>query len=348
MMSKVAIVILNWNGKHFLEKFLPAIQATNFPDFRIVVADNASSDDSVNFINNFYPNIQLILFKENYGFAKGYNEALKQVDSEYSVIINSDVEVTNEWLNPIVKLMDEDKNIAACQPKVRAYNKRTHFEYAAASGGFIDVYGYPFCRGRIFNVEEEDTCQYDDVAEVFWASGACLIVRSEIYKKIGGFDDYFFAHMEEIDLCWRIKKAGYKIMVCPQSLVYHVGGGALPYKNPRKTYLNFRNGLILLQKNLTLFKIFWIIPVRLILDHIAAYKALFSDNAPDYFAIVKAHFHFITNQLMWIRKRREANRFIKLCSVDKRKPNLYGVYKNSLVVDFFIKGKTKFSELKFQ
>ena len=246
---KVAVVILNWNGKSFLEKFLPSVFACNSSYAEIIVADNASTDDSVSFLKSKYPQIKIIQNSSNGGFAKGYNDALKLVEAEYYVLLNSDVEVTPNWIDSVIQLMDTDKSIAACQPKIRAFDDKKSFEYAGAGGGFIDKYGYPFCRGRILDTLEEDKGQYNDVREVFWATGACLFVRSECYHKVNGFDEDFFAHMEEIDLCWRLKNLGYKIMYSPNSTVFHVGGGTLNKTSPKKTYLNFRNNLILLCKN---------------------------------------------------------------------------------------------------
>nr|MBP8033086.1 glycosyltransferase family 2 protein [Bacteroidia bacterium] len=246
--SKVAVVILNWNGKPFLEKFLPTVLQYS-SGAQIIVADNQSSDDSVAFLKTQFPQVSVILNPSNDGFATGYNLALKQVKAEYYVLLNSDVEVTENWLQPIIKLMDENLKVAACQPKILDYNHPSKFEYAGAAGGFIDKYGYPFCRGRIFNVLEEDKAQYDTAKEVFWATGACMFVRAEAFWKVGGFDDDYFAHMEEIDVCWRMKNIGYQIYVEPSSKVYHVGGGTLNKLSPRKTFLNFRNNLTTLTKN---------------------------------------------------------------------------------------------------
>ena len=245
-MTKTAVVILNWNGKKFLEQFLPYVIKHSSSDAEVIVADNASNDDSVEFLKNNYPEIQIINNNENGGFSKGYNEALSKIDAEYYVLLNSDIEVTENWIKPIIDLMDSDKSIAVCQPKLRSYHQKEMFEYAGAAGGFIDKYGYPFCRGRIFNSIEVDNGQYDDTCEVFWATGAAMFVRAELYHKFGGLDNDFFAHMEEIDFCWRLKNEGYKIMYCADSVVYHVGGGTLPKNSSRKTFLNFRNNFNLL------------------------------------------------------------------------------------------------------
>ena len=289
---KTAVVILNWNGKHWLEKFLPNV-IFNSSDVTVIVADNNSTDNSVSFLQEKFPEIQIIQNEGNYGYAKGYNLALKQIDAEYFVLLNSDIEVTKDWISPIVSLMDSDKTISACQPKIRDYNNKSKFEYAGASGGYIDKFGYPFCRGRIFDELEEDKGQYNDAIEVFWATGACLFVRSSQFLEIGGLDEDFFAHQEEIDLCWRLKNKGYKIMVEPKSEVYHVGGGTLNVGSPFKTHLNFRNNLYMLFKNLPLFSLFTIIPVRLVLDGIAAITLLNKEKGISHvFAVMKAHFSF--------------------------------------------------------
>ncbi|MDF1675256.1 MAG: glycosyltransferase family 2 protein, partial [Vicingaceae bacterium] len=243
-LNSVAVVILNWNGKHFLEKFLPSlIEHTSFAE--LIVADNCSTDDSLSFLKENFPQIRIITLAENYGFAKGYNEALKQVNSDVYVLLNSDVEVTENWLQPCLEILKKDNDMAACQPKIKAFHQKTYFEYAGAAGGFIDKYGYPFCRGRIFETLEEDNNQYDEEIEIFWATGACLVIRADIYHELNGLDSFFFAHMEEIDLCWRIQNRGKKIKYVPQSTVFHVGGGTLHKSKPQKTFLNFRNNLIM-------------------------------------------------------------------------------------------------------
>ena len=258
----VSIVILNWNGKKFLEQFLPSVLLSTYPNKQVIVADNASSDDSVLFVQNNFPQIQIIKNTTNEGFAKGYNSVLRQIKSDYYVLLNSDVEVTPGWIEPIIDLMESDAAIAACQPKILAYADKNMFEYAGASGGWLDYLGYPFCRGRIFEVCEADTRQYDTAQECFWASGAALFVKSAVYHHVGGLDEYFFAHQEEIDFCWRLQLAGYKVFVQPQSVVYHVGGGTLPKGDNKKTVLNFRNNLIMLAKNLPFTELVWKLPFR--------------------------------------------------------------------------------------
>lgn len=333
-MKKVAVVILNWNGKDFLEKFLPSLIQNNNNFTDIIVADNDSTDDSVSFLKNNYLSIQLIINDKNYGFAQGYNEALKKVDAEYVVLLNSDVEVTKNWIEPIIELMDADKSIAACQPKIRDYNNKSYFEYAGAAGGFIDYLGYPFCRGRIFNHLEKDKGQYDDVTEVFWATGACMFIRMEYYKQIGGLDNHFFAHMEEIDLCWRFKNLGYKIMFTPQSTVYHVGGGTLNKIKPQKTYLNFRNNLFLLHKNLPKEKRTWIIFLRLVLDGIAGVKLLFEGKPSHTLAIIRAHFDFYKDIKQNKSKRQAVSN-----------PNSTGILQESILIKSFIERKHTYTEL---
>lgn len=327
-MKKVAVVILNWNGKDFLEKFLPSVTKFNNDFTDIIVADNASTDDSINFIKNNYPSVKLIINDKNYGFAKGYNEALKHVDSEYAVLLNSDVEVTQNWIEPIIELMDADKTIAACQPKIRDYNNPKYFEYAGAAGGFIDYLGYPFCRGRIFNHLEEDKGQYDDVTEIFWATGACMFVRMELYNKVGGLDNFFFAHMEEIDLCWRFKNLGYKIMYIPNSIVYHVGGGTLNKIKPQKTFLNYRNNLFLLHKNLSPKIRNWTLLQRLVLDGVAGIKLLLEGKPKHTLAIIKAHFAFYKN----IKQNKNKRQNIP-------NPNLIGIFNKSVLVKSFVEKK---------
>jgi hypothetical protein len=336
----VAIVILNWNGKKLLEKFLPTI-LHNLPSYAdVYVIDNASSDDSVNFILTNFPSVRIVFNQCNFGFAKGYNEGLKKINADYFVLLNSDVEVTANWIEPIISLMEKDMTIAACQPKLLNYNVRDEFEYAGGAGGFIDKFGYPFCRGRIFNSFEKDKGQYDDTREIFWASGACLFIRAEKYFEVGGLDEDFFAHQEEIDLCWRLRNMGYKIMYCSDSKVYHIGAGTLAKVNPQKTFFNFRNNLLLLCKNHATKFFFTKLFLRGILDGIAALKFLFSGNLLHSFAVVKAHFSFYSLLPKMLRKRKELRKNIKPC------PSSDGcVYNGSIVWQYFARGKRKFSEL---
>lgn len=291
MNKKVAVVILNWNGKKLLEQFLPSV-VKHSSGANIIVADNDSSDNSISFLKEYYPTIEIIKLDKNYGFAGGYNKALKQVDSKYYVLLNSDVEVTENWLTPMVKLLEKDSSVVACQPKIKDYNNKSYFEYAGAAGGYIDKYGYPFCRGRVFDLLEEDNNQYDGITEIFWASGASLFIRANEYHSVGGLDEFFFAHMEEIDLCWRLKNKGHKIMACPSSTVYHVGGGTLNKVNPKKTFLNFRNSLLALHKNLPKKGRVNTIFIRMCLDGVASIKFIVSGKPNHAWAIIRAHFSF--------------------------------------------------------
>jgi len=333
---QVAVVILNWNGKFFLEKFLPGvIRYSNVAD--IIVADNHSSDDSVTLLREKFPQVKIILNQSNLGFAGGYNEALKQVEAEYYILLNSDVEVTERWIEPVIELMENDKRISACQPKIMSYKTRNEFEYAGAAGGFIDKYGYPFCRGRIFASLEKDNRQYDDAREIFWATGACLFVRSETFHRLGGFDATFFAHMEEIDLCWRIHRADYKIMYCPSSVVYHIGGGTLPKNNPQKTYLNFRNNLMMVYKNASRNDLFSILLFRTFFDLAAALLFLFTNGWKDCRAVLKAHVDFH-------RKKKSLDRGIH-SQIANHSNKL--IYPKSILFSYFIFRKKKFSDLSY-
>ncbi len=333
----VAIVILNWNGKNYLEKFLPSLMATTYGYFKIVIADNASTDDSVSFVQQAYPNVDLILLKKNLGYAGGYNEALKNIESDYFVLLNSDVEVTPGWLDPMVSLMEADKNCAACQPKILSYHHKKEFEYAGAAGGWIDAFGYPFNRGRVFEYCEEDKGQYNSTEKIFWASGAALMIRSRIFHELEGFDDFLFAHQEEIDLCWRAQLKGYDIYCCADSIVYHVGGGTLPRGNSRKTFLNYRNNQILLYKNLPLSEKWWKIPFRMMLDQVAALKMLLSGDGGYFIAVIKAHLAFI-KWIFFQKKRQVAYKKKKLTLLD-------GVFNGNIVWQHFVKKKKTFTEI---
>lgn len=290
-MGRVAVVILNYNGEEMLGRFLPTV-VENTPGADIVVVDNASTDSSVALVKERFPAVRLIVLDRNYGFADGYNKAMAMVDAEYALLLNSDVEVTPGWLEPLVEALDADSCIAACQPKVLDYKRKAFFEYAGAAGGFIDRYGYPFCRGRIFETVEEDKGQYDDVADVFWATGAAMLVRTAVYREVCGLDGRFFAHMEEIDLCWRMHARGYRIVCVPGSRVYHVGGATLSSANPRKTYLNFRNNLLMLYKNLPAKELRGIMRVRRILDYVAAFKFALTGGFDHCMAVFRARRDF--------------------------------------------------------
>ena len=335
--SNIAIVILNWNGLHFLQQFLPTVNKYS-GDAQIIVADNCSTDDSIQWLRTNYPAVRLIEMDQNRGFAGGYNTALKLVETDYYVLLNSDVEVTENWIQPIVNLMESDSSIAACQPKILSYHRRNFFEHAGASGGFIDYLGYPFCRGRIYNYVEEDKGQYDNRIEVFWATGACMFVRASVFKLLNGFDEDFFAHMEEIDLCWRMRYAGYKIMVEPASVMYHVGGGTLPKSNPRKTYYNFRNNLMMIHKNLPSDKLWWVLFLRLLLDGLAGIKFLAGGHVRDCLSIIKAHFYFYNNY-----SHRKKIRLKEMQNI--KNMNVRGIYLKSIVTSYYISGKKCFSQL---
>lgn len=333
-MKKIAVVILNYNGKAFLEKFLPNVIEYSSNVAEIIVADNKSTDDSVDFIQKNFPNIRLIINDFNGGFATGYNVALRQVEADYYILLNSDIEVTPHWIEPVVELMERDETIAACQPKILSYHDKTKFEYAGASGGYIDKYGYPFCRGRVFQELEIDNGQYDDVKEVFWATGACMFVRASLYHKYGGLDDDFFAHMEEIDFCWRLKNLDYKIMYCPDSKIYHIGGGTLPKSSAKKTYLNFRNNLSLLMKNLPDGTVFWTIAYRFFLDWIAAFKFLCDGSFADFVAVSRAHLSFLRH-IRVLRKKRKKYTQKKVSQI----------YQKNIVFKHFLEKKKLYSEL---
>lgn len=333
MQKKIAVVILNYNGKNWLEKFLPSVIEHNTEIADIIVADNLSTDDSLDFMRKNYPEIQLIVNTENKGYAGGYNQALKGLEYKYFVLLNSDIEVTNNWLTPLYEKLESDTNFAACQPKIKSYNEKDYYEYAGAAGGFIDYLGYPFCRGRIFSNLEKDQNQYNESSEIFWASGAALFIRSDIFWEAGALDEKFFAHMEEIDLCWRIKNLGYSIHYCPDSTVYHVGGGTLDAENPKKAYLNFRNSLATLAKNLPKGKKFPIIFTRMLLDGVAAVQFLFSGKYMHILSILKAHRDFY-KMLPYLKKN---------SSGATKYPST--VYKKSMVKSFFLEKKTRFSDL---
>jgi GT2 family glycosyltransferase len=335
-MATVSIVILNFNGKHFLEKFLPQVIQFS-PGHEIVVADNHSTDESVNFLHTTFPTVRIIAFDENLGFCQGYNMALKQITSDFCVILNSDIEVTEGWLDPILGMLKSDPKIAAVQPKLLDYHHRDKFEYAGGAGGFMDKFGYPFCRGRIFESIETDYGQYDDNCEIFWATGACLIIRAELFRKYHGFDVDFFAHMEEIDLCWRMKQDGYKVMYCAKSVVYHVGGGTLPPSNPRKTYLNFRNSLLVLIKNLPVAELLVKVPFRWLIDYVAVLKFIADGKWEDAKMILKAHWYISTHIIHFIRKRNAGSIGFK---------KITGVFDGFLLFQYHLAGVRKFTDLR--
>lgn len=330
-MKKIAVVVLNWNGAKLLEQFLPSVIQYS-PEATIYVADNASNDESVAFVKNNYPAIKIIQNKTNQGFAGGYNDALQHVDAEIYALVNSDIEVTENWLKPILKTFETETKTAIIQPKILDFKKKGYFEYAGAGGGFIDKFGYPFCRGRIFDTLEKDNGQYNDQTEIFWASGACFFIRSAVYKELKGFDEDFFAHQEEIDLCWRTINKGYKIKYCSESTVYHVGGATLQQANPQKTFLNFRNSLLMLTKNLPQNTLLQILIIRLFLDGIAGVKFILGGQFIHCWAIIRAHFSFYRLFLRNYRKR------------EKNQIRLYFKTK-SIVYGYYVKNGTVFAEL---
>jgi len=331
---KAAVVILNWNGKALLEKFLPSVIEHSNNIAEVIIADNNSNDGSLEFLKAVYPELRIIENKKNFGFAGGYNEALKQVEADYYVLLNSDIQVSSGWLKGIIELMDADTSIAACQPKILSYSEPEKFEYAGAAGGFIDKLGYPFCRGRIFQSIEKDTGQYDDTVEIFWATGACMFVRSELFHKLGGFDHDFFAHMEEIDLCWRFKNNGYKVFYYPKSVIYHVGGATLNKMSAHKTFLNFRNNLSLIYKNIPQNKLNSVLTKRAFLDFVAAVKFIFSGGFSHFWAVIKAYNAFYGSLKATKEKR---------AKIEQK--NVSCVYQKSIVNQYYLKKKVYFSQL---
>lgn len=338
-MTEVAVVILNYNGRNFLKQFLPSVIRYS-SKAKIIVADNGSTDDSIQLLETEFVNqVNLIRIDTNLGFCGGYNYALKQVDAEYFVLLNSDVEVTHGWIEPILSVLKSDPSIAVAQPKILSYHNRNYFEYAGAAGGYIDTLGYPFCRGRIFETFEEDNGQYNDNIPIFWATGACLFIRAKQYHECGGLDEDFFAHMEEIDLCWQLNRKGLSVLYVGASTVYHVGGGTLAKSNPRKTYLNFRNGLFLLIKHTSAGGLLWKLPIRIALDWIAALKSVLSGNLSDSVAIFRAHLHVIFGFGNLLKKRTQLQKQLRNFKVKHQ-------YPKSLVWDYFIRNKRLFTELE--
>ncbi len=336
--KKLSVVILNWNGKELMEKFLPSVVQNTPQDWaEVIVADNGSTDGSLEMLKEKFPTVGLIIFDRNYGFAEGYNKAIAELDSEYTVLLNSDIEVTPGWVEAPVTAMDADKSIACVQPKIRAEQNREYFEYAGAAGGFMDCYGYPYCRGRILSCVEKDEGQYDTPTNILWASGACLFVRTATYKEAGGLDSGFFAHQEEIDMCWRLRTRGYKLLCTPQSVVYHVGGATLNVENPRKTFLNFRNNLLMIYKNAPEKNLKHIMCVRFWLDYVAALKFLLTGHFPNAKAVYDARKAYAL-LLPEYKEKREEN--IQK-TVLKEIPELIN---ESLVVAFYLKGKKHYSD----
>ena len=338
-MPKVSIVILNFNTKELLQKLLPFVERTTYNNFEIVVADNASTDGSLAYVKSQFPTIKCIQIDSNLGYAGGYNECLKQLDTDFWVLLNSDVEVEPSWLDPLMETMLSNEDVAAVQPKILSYDNRAQFEYAGASGGLIDKYGYPFCRGRLFDQLETDNGQYDSAQEVFWATGAALLVRASVYKKLNGLDADFFAHMEEIDLCWRMKNHGKQVWVNPASTVYHIGGGTLDAHSPRKVYLNFRNNLVLIAKNMPFGQAIRVLIIRLFLDGLAGVKFIMDGKLSSAWMIVKAHWAFFFRFGFYWRKRKDNGAHLPTES-------LTGFVNLSMVYQYFAKGVKHYSDIK--
>lgn len=336
----IAIVILNYNGRNHLRTFLPAV-LQHSAGATVYVADNGSTDDSVACLHAEFPAVRVLELKHNHGFAAGYNQALAQVEARYYVLLNSDVEVTPGWLNAPLALLEAQPEVAACQPKLLDYHQRDRFEYAGAGGGYLDYLGYPFCRGRLFQTLETDQGQYNDHRPVFWATGACLFVRATAFHAVGGFDGDFFAHMEEVDLCWRLWNRGYEIWYCGESTVYHVGGGTLHKSNPHKAFLNFRNGLALLYKNHPTEGLLRNLLLRLVLDGVAGLKFLLADDPRECWAVVRAHFNFYRHFRQWHRKRRD----IQANATHAERGYLYP---DSIVKAYFLEGKRVFADLNWR
>ena len=341
--SRVAIAILNYNTQQLLEDFLPSVSYSSDDDIDIVLIDNASTDGSVEYVNKWFPEVKLIEYTNNYGYAEGYNRAIDKLNSEYIVLLNSDVQVEVNWLDPIINFLDENKDYAAAMPKILSFEEKESFEYAGACGGYIDFLAYPFCRGRVFNHLENDEGQYDDIQSIFWASGAALVIRRSIYQNFGGLDKDYFAHQEEIDLSWRLHNAGYKLAVIPESIVYHLGGGTLNYNNEKKIFLNFRNNMFTLFKNDTAFNLLWKLPVRLVLDGIAAIRFLAIAKPKGFTAIFKAHMAFYANFFKLISKRWANKKILKQNSIGSK--NKDGWLRSSIVFKYFISGKKKYSDI---
>ena len=335
MAKRVAVIILNWNGEKLLREFLPSVvKNTNTDLGRVVVVDNHSTNGSWICLEQEFPDVERVLFEDNFGFAGGYNRAIEMIEAEYVVLLNSDVEVAPGWLEPLVAVLDRDERVAAVQPKILAYRDKKKFEYAGAAGGYIDYLGFPFCRGRVMDTTEQDDGQYDDEVDVFWATGASLCIRRDVYRATGGLDEAFFAHMEEIDLCWRLKNGGYTLKVVPSSVVYHLGGGSLPMNHPKKLFLNYRNNLLMLHKNLCAKQRKKIFFARVLLDTMAGGLFLLKGQWSNTRSVIRAYKAF--------REMRKAY------PVPESSMSLSGIYPRSIVLDYFLRGKKKFSDLNFK
>lgn len=337
-MTHTAVVILNYNGEELLRKFLPSVLKFS-GDAKIIVADNNSADRSVDILTKEFPQVEVIRISSNLGFCGGYNYALSKIEAKYYVLLNSDVEVTENWIEPVISVFEKNKSVGAVQPKILSYSDKSSFEYAGAAGGCIDTLGYPFCRGRIFNSLEKDNHQYNDAVHIFWATGACMFVRADLFKKMEGFDEDFFAHMEEIDLCWKLNRAGYSVFYQGTSTVYHVGGGTLSATNPQKTYLNFRNGLSLIFKHNHQRQLLWKLPVRILLDWVAVFKFLIEGAGASGIAVIKAHVNFLLSINREIKKRKLLKEQIPGFEVNN-------TYRGLIIFDFYFRNRKNFRDLK--
>lgn len=336
--TDTAVVVLSYNGKDLHQLFFPELLRESKGLYDVVLIDNASTDDTAQYVATHFPEVKIVTIKVNKGFANGYYEGLKEVQAKYYVLLSADFEITPNWFAPLHQLMEKHPTVGACQPKIKYYKEKDKFEYAGAGGGFIDKWGYLFCRGRIFFTLEEDKGQYNNTIETFWASGGCMFVRAALYHEMGGLDCDLYAHMEEVDLCWRMKNAGYKIAYCGSSTVYHIGGSVISYGSPQKIFYNYRNSLILLLKNLPLSKLIWMLPFRLLLDGVSGVRALLKGDFKELKAIVSAHWSFFLSIGKWIGKRKHAQKLVTT-------PNLHGIYPRSIIADYFLGKKTVYTQL---
>ncbi len=336
-----AVVVLSYNGKDLHQLFFPLLLQEAKGQYDLILVDNACTDGTAEFVRTHFPEVQIVTIKVNKGFANGYYEGLKKIQAKYYVLLSADFEVTKGWFRPLHSLLQMHQDIAAVQPKIKYYKDKSKFEYAGAGGGFIDKWGYLFCRGRIFFTLEEDHGQYDNTIETFWAGGGCMFVRADIYHQLGGLDKDLYAHMEEVDLCWRMKNAGYRIAYCGSSTVYHIGGSVISYGSPQKIFYNYRNSLVLLLKNVPASKLIWLFPLRLVLDGVSGMRAFLKGDFKEVGAILKAHWSFYTHFPQWWAKRKVSKRMIKM-------PNLSAIYPKSIIWQYFAKKKTRFTDLSIK
>jgi len=336
-----AVVVLSYNGKDLHQLFFPELIQEAQGKYDVVLIDNASTNDTAAYVREHFPSVQIVTIPVNHGFAHGYYEGLQQIDAKYYVLLSADFEITKNWFQPLHSLMQKHTDIAACQPKIKYYKDKTKFEYAGAGGGFIDKWGYLFCRGRIFFTIEEDFGQYNNTIETFWAGGGCMFVRADVYHTLGGLDKDLYAHMEEVDMCWRMKNAGHRIAYCGSSTVYHIGGSVISYGSPQKIFYNYRNSLVLLLKNLPTTKVLWLLPYRLILDGVSGLRAILKGDIKEVKAIIRAHWSFFMHFGMWYKKRKDANKTVSTYSQS-------GIYKQSIIWEYFAKKKTLYTDLDWK